>query len=277
MKNSILPKQRSTVGAFTLIEVLVAVSIIAILAALSVSGYQRAFTLAEATKSVNGVKQIVNATLVWTADHGGRLPSPEYPGGMTVPNGVDPNDFWPDHWNDVPDSGLWLDGVIFAEVYKRGQEERLEDDSGRPTSVGYEMDMDGTHLKGTLFECVQSIKQFPEEKNWHWHSYAMNKNIQYDRIYDTAASDDPWLTEKTLSNIPFASNAMLYVECMEKNVVEFQDLDLILETAEGRWDGKKVIVGYLGGNVERIRPSAIPTESPENDRDSSRFWRGVDP
>jgi prepilin-type processing-associated H-X9-DG protein len=135
---------------------------------------------------------------------------------------------------------------------------------------------EGDHLKGTFFESSRSVKKNPQEKNWHRHSYAMNANLQYDRIYDQVDSSDPWLTEKTLSNLVFAPKAMLYIDNIDSNVVRFEDRQQILDTIEKRWDGGKVIATFLDGHAERLSENDIPSGDPRNDRDSSRFWRGVD-
>ncbi|HQZ29267.1 MAG: prepilin-type N-terminal cleavage/methylation domain-containing protein [Verrucomicrobiales bacterium] len=251
----------------TLIELLVVIAILAILIALLVPGLNKAKEVAEAVKNTSNLKQIAMATINWAADNGSRLPSPQYPGGMSPPSGVSPEDYFPVNYN-LGTSGLWLDGVVFAEIYLK------ENKDGEKTS--YQVDEDGEHLKGTIFESTQSVKKDPMEKNWHKHSYAMNANLAYDRIYDQVESPDPYLTEKTLSNLLFAPNAMLYIECTEPNVVMFEDRQAIIDTIESRWDGSKAIVAYLDGHADRLPEREIPDMDIESDIRSSRFWRGVD-
>jgi len=253
---------------FTLIEMLVVVAILGVLAAMVGLGMGKAKDVAEAMKNTVNLKQITMATINWAADNGSRLPSPQYPGGMEVPPGVAEEDFFPENYK-LGDSGLWLDGLVFAELYLK------ENKDGVVTQ--YTVDDDGTHLKGTLFECTHSVKKFPKEENWHKHTYAMNANLQYDRIYDQVDSVDPYLTEKTQSNLLFAPNALLYIECIESNVVKFEDRAAIIDTIEKRWDGGKVIASYLDGHADRLSEKEIPAEDPEMERVSSRFWRGVDP
>ncbi len=103
----------------------------------------------------------------------------------------------------------------------------------------------------------------------------MNANLQYDRIYDQVQSADPWLTEKTLSNLVFAPRAMLYIDNIESNVVRFENRQQIVDTIEKRWDGGKVIAAFLDGHAERLAENDIPAGDPRNDRESSRFWRGL--
>jgi prepilin-type N-terminal cleavage/methylation domain-containing protein len=251
----------------TMVELLVVVAILAILVGLLVPGLNKAKEVAEAVKNTSNLKQIAGATINWAADNGSRLPSPQYPGGMSPPTGVSPADFFPLHY-DLGESGLWLDGVVFAEVYLK------ENKEGETTS--YQVNDDGEHLKGTIFESTQSVKKDPLETNWHKHSYAMNANLAYDRIYNQVQSPDPYLTEKTLANLLFAPNAMLFIECTEPNVVMYEDRQAIIDTINSRWDGSKVIVAYLDGHADRLSEREIPEDDIETDIKSSRFWRGVD-
>lgn len=264
----ILSSRNSRRIGMTLVELLVVIAIIAILIGLLVPGLGKVKEMAEAAKNTSNLKQIAGSTLNWVADHGLRLPSPQYPGGMEAPPGVSEEDFFPQYYN-LGDSGLWLDGVIFAEVYMK------EDKDGQVTQ--YDVNEDGDHLKGTIFESTISVKRDPLEKDWHKNSYAMNANLQYDRIYDTVSSPDPWLTEKTMSNLLFAPKAMLYIDCIETNVVKYEDRQLIEDTIEKRWNGGKAIVAFLDGHAERRAENEIPDEDPTGDRESSHFWRGVNP
>jgi len=274
-------ERRRSAAGLTLLEILVVVAIIAILAAVMVPGFGVIRTMAEAAKNSASVKEIVAATLTWSMDHGDKLPSPEYPGGMVVPNGKTPDDIFPEYWDLMEGGTEWLDGVVFATMYLEEAQYRAEAGGGDSVEEGdiggYQIDEQGTHLKGTHFESTQSVRKNPVEEDWHHHSYAMNKNLQYDRIHETSGSSDPWLTEKSRSNLIHAPSAMLYIDCEEPNIVSFDDRPAIIETIEERWGGGKAIVGFLDGHVERLAESEIPDEDPETDIVSSRFWRGVDP
>ena len=251
----------------TLLELLIVISIIGLLAAILVPSMGAMLDLALSQKLTQHVKQIGTATTVWGAENGGRLPSPEYPGGMNVPSGKTEEEYFPKHW-DYTGSGLWLDGVVFGAIYLQDAE----------AGASYGGGDDGEHLKGTIFENTKSVKEDPTERNWHRHSYAMNANLQYDRIYDNVESADPYLTEKTLSNLLFAPNAMLIIECTEPNVVMYNDREAIVQTISEHWGkGGKGITAFLDGHAERLTAGQIPAGDPEKDRDSSRFWRGVDP
>ncbi len=267
----------------TMIEILVVIAILGILIGILVPSLGKAKEVAEAVKNTYNLKQIAVATINWAADNGSKLPSPEYPGGMEAPSGIPEEDFFPEYYN-VGETGLWLDGVVFAEMYLKEadvRESEDEDSAGgggdEENPGGYKFDENGTHLKGTLFENTMSLKKDPGEEDWHKHSYAMNASLQYDRIYDSVNSADPYLTEKTLSNLVFAPNALLYIDCIDTNVVRFEDRDLVIETSEKRWDGGKVIAAFIDGHAERLSQDDIPSEDPDTDLESSRFWRGVNP
>jgi len=258
------PKSRG----LTLLEVLVVVAILGILAAILFPALSKGKLMAEAAKNTYNLREITVSTLTWASDHGNRLPSPQYPGGMEPPEDTPADEYFPEHY-DLGESGLWLDGVVFAQVYMK------ENRDGDVTQ--YDVNENGDHLKGTLFENTQAVKKNPDSEDWHELSYAMNANLRYDRIYDQVDSSDPYLTEKTLSNLIFAPKAMLYIENSDSNVVRHEDRDAILETMEERWDGKKAIAAFLDGHAERITEDLIPEEDPETDRESSWFWRGVNP
>lgn len=255
--------------AFTLIEMLVVIAIVVILLALLVPALNKGRELAEITKNVHNIKQIASATISWATENNGRLPSPIYPGGMEVPKGTDPDEFFPKYY-DLGESGLWLDGVIFAALYMR--------ESKDSEVTGYAVDELGHHLKGTYFENTLSVRSRPEVEDWHRHSYAMNANLQYDRIYDQVDTSDPYLTEKTMTNLVFSPKAMIYIDCEEKNYVMFEDRQMVLDAITTRYGRNgKGIVAFLDGHAERLRESDIPADDPDSDRESSRFWRGVDP
>ena len=246
----------------TLLELLIVISIIGLLAAILIPTMGKMLELAMSQKLTQHLKQIATATTVFGSENGNRLPSPEYPGGM---DNVDPDDF-PKFW-DYTGTGLWLDGVVFGTIY-------LQD---APDDATYGGADDGEHLKGTIFENTQSFKKDPQERDWHRHSYAMNANLQYDRLYENIDSSDPYLTEKTMSNLLFAPNAMLLIENTESNVVRHGDREAIVQTISEHWGkGGKAIAAFLDGHAERLTEGQIPSADPERDPASSKFWRGVD-
>jgi prepilin-type processing-associated H-X9-DG protein len=69
---------------------------------------------------------------------------------------------------------------------------------------------------------------------------------------------------------------MLYIDCIEQNVVDFNDMKLLEETSENRYKGGKLIAAFVDGHAERLTFNQIPDEDPTTDRESSRFWRGID-
>lgn len=270
-------------AAFTMVEILVVVVILALLVSLSFPAYRLVKVSAQSAESVSNLKQIATATITWSAENNDKLPSPIYPGG-------DPRDeeFLPKYWNfQETDTGLWLDGVVFAAVY-------VEKDGGGPQqemaekSFKYSGQLKAGHIKTSFFESKRSSsmrgRSFDEDgnriedsDNYYRHSYAMNANLQYDRIYDDLKSGgDPWLTEKSLAQLIHSPNALLYIDCIEKNVIMADDLSLIEDTIEKRWRDKFAVAAFLDGHVEKLRKSDLPKGNPDNDIQASRFWRGVD-
>ena len=156
-----------------------------------------------------------------------------------------------------PVRGLWLDGVVYMATYPEGGQG----------------DTNGSHLRDTVFESYRSVKKNQDQKDWHKHSYAMNSELQYDFLYKD--SSDPKLTEKSLSRIVHGG-ALLYIENTDSNVIDFSDIEAIIETGKYRWTSKKIIGAFLGGHVVPLSAKDIPTEDPKQDNESSKFWRGVD-
>jgi prepilin-type processing-associated H-X9-DG protein/prepilin-type N-terminal cleavage/methylation domain-containing protein len=70
-----LQRRRTVRVAFTLVELLVVISIIAILAALMLPTISRAGGAARATKCLSNLKQLGAATFAYLADHDGLLPN----------------------------------------------------------------------------------------------------------------------------------------------------------------------------------------------------------
>lgn len=280
LTSSVLPSPNLGKSAgLTLLELLVVIAILGILSALTISGIERAKSLADSMKNTTSIREIGLATIQWAGDNALKLPSPEYPGGMEPPPGVAPEDFFPENY-DLAESGLWLDGVIFAQMYMREgvTSQRTEDLGIDMSATEFNINENGDHLRGTHFVNLFSIKNLPEEKDYHKHSYAMNANLRYDRIYDQVSSSNPYLTEKSMANLLQSPQAMLFIDCQEKNVIMAEDIGLIEETVETRYKGRgKLVVCYLDGHADRIRFEDIPDGDIETDREASRFWRGVDP
>lgn len=265
------PRHPRRWSAFTLMELMVVISIIAVLAAMAFPVYTKLQRLAEETVCVNGLKQIVSATMTWAAEHSDKLPSPRYSGSEKE---------LPDYWKLDSDGepGLWLNGVIYAQLY-------IEDPQDAPTggepltgsaSGVSNLATSGKHLVGTVFESRVSTKRMPEERDWYRHSYAMNANLMYDEIALLSGASDPWLTEKSVSKFePVA--AMIYIDCIDQNIVMASDYGLIVDAADKRYDGKRLLAAYLDGHVAKMHPNELPDEDPESDREASLFWRGVLP
>lgn len=257
--------------AFTMVEMLIVIAIAGVLTALAFPAFTKMKRMASDAVSVSGLKQVVVATGLWAADHGGKLPSPKYTG--------DEKDL-PLYWTTATsgEDGLWLKGVVFAQVYAEEPEPGLTVDQSISESFEGVSNKatDGKHLVGTVFESKASVTLSPEERDWYRHTYAMNANLMYDELATLSGVADPWLTEKAISKFE-PSAAMVYVDCIEKNIVMAEDYSLLVEAAEKRYEDRFVLVAYLDGHVAKVHPSEIPSGNPEVDREASLFWRGLLP
>lgn len=262
---------RHASAAFTMMEMIIVITIIAVLATMAFPVYSKLQRMANETVTVNGLKQIIAATMTWAADHGDKIPSPKY-------TAEDKN--LPDYWKLDSDGeeGLWLNGIIYAQIYIE-EPETPEDGTGPLTGVAEGVSniaTSGKHLVGTVFESKSSVRNNPEERDWFRHSYAMNANLMYDEIATLNGSSDPWLTEKAVSKFePTAT--MAFIDFIESNIIMASDAESLEEVAEKRYEGRLIMAAFLDGHVSKIHPSDLPKGDPETDREASLFWRGVMP
>lgn len=80
---------RTLSGAFTLVELLVVLAVIAILAALSLGGLSKLRASSDRSKALSNMRQIGTGITLFAADNDGKLPGPLWPGQMAQ---FDPND-----------------------------------------------------------------------------------------------------------------------------------------------------------------------------------------
>lgn len=256
---------------FTMLELLMVVAVILIMFGIAMPVFKSLVRLTTTTHTVNGLRNIVNATALWAVDNSSKIPSPIYPGG--IPAGQEP----PPYYDAVPggsEPGMWLDGVIYSliSVGRGGMT------SGVPVTVPEfpsEQVEAGAHLLGTVFESRTSIKAMADDRNWYHHSYAMNANLEPDEISLLGGSTDPYLTEKDITkyNQP---KAMIFIDCIETNVIRADEADLLIDTADRRHEGKYVIAAFLDGSVRKLAKPEIPVEDPDSDPEASQFWKGID-
>lgn len=265
------PSHAHRTAAFTMMEMIVVITIIALLAVMAFPVYSKLQRMANETVTVNGLKQIVAATMTWAADHGDKLPSPKYSSG---------DKSLPHYWNTATsgEDGLWLKGVVFAQIYmEETPPDFTVEDSTQVTFPGESnRATDGSHLISTVFECKASVRNLPEETDWYRHSYAMNGNLMYDEIATLDGSEDVWLTEKALSKFE-PTAAMLYVDSLDKNIVMAEDAQSILDAAEKRYEDRFFMAAFIDGHVSKMPKNDLPEGDPTTDRESSLFWRGVMP
>ena len=251
-----------------MLELLMVVAVIMILAGVALPVFNGIVKLANTSHTVNGLKNMVNAVGLWSADNGGKIPSPIYPGGHV---GQLPE------YHDIGapggEPGMWLNGVVYATIMlgldnmKNGDSVMTPPNSDRAVA--------GDHLVGTIFESKVSIKAFPEEKDWYRHTYAMNANLQYDEINDLNGSSDPFLTEKDISKFN-QPKAMIFIDCIESNVLYAGDADLLIDAADRRYEGKYLIAAFLDGSVRKLPKRDIPVDDPGTDPEAWEFWLGTD-
>lgn len=242
--------------AFTLLEMLIVVVIIATLAALFYPALNGIISSSRATAATYSLRSMVNGTINWSVDNANKIPSPLY-------TDVEPEDEL--EYNPLG-TGLWCDGVLYKNLYP--DTDPTTPDPSRATA--------GAHLIGTVFESIASVNANSDELDWYRHGYGMNKNLVYDELSKSAP--DPWLTEKSMANIEFMSNAMIFMDSPYENIIDFSLMDGdALEKAAERYRGKFLLVAFLDGHVERMSPEMVPAGDVNTDREASRFWKGVNP
>ncbi len=243
---------------FTLLELLVVIVIIATLAGLLFPALTTMISSARATVAQGALRDITNATINWSVDHGNRIPSPIYTGSQ-IPEGEE------EEYNPTG-TGLWCDGVIFKNLYPD------TDPANPPPSRASE----GGHLVDTVFQSLASVKTHTDDLNWYHHTYAMNKNLIYDELQKDA--EDPWLTEKSIANITYMTNAMIYIDSPHNVIDREMAQDATNKESNAldyaRYRDKFVLAAFLDGHVERLKPSDFRRF---DEQDLSRFWQGVDP
>ena len=73
---------RTLRGAFTLVELLVVLAVVAILAALSLGGISKLGASSDRSKAVSNMRQIGTGITLFAADNDGKLPGPLWPGQL---------------------------------------------------------------------------------------------------------------------------------------------------------------------------------------------------
>lgn len=255
-------RPRHNSRAFTLVEVLVVIIIIAILSVFAGAAYKHVVRQAYTTENVNNMRQMTSATMLWAADHGDKLPSPQYSG-----NEIDLPQYWDLGTDGIP--GLWLNGVVYAQVY-------IEDNESQESislKIQSQSNVDaGGHLVDTIFQ--SAIGDFGKERNFFRHSYAMNANLMYDQLAVIRGLANPWYSEKAIAKFD-PSKSMLYIDCADTNIVMAENYQSIVDTANSRYDGKFALGAFLDGTVRKVPLNDIPAGGETSNREASLFWRGV--
>jgi len=212
-------------GGFTLIEMLVVITIIAILLALLFPAFQGVFRSAYETQCQNHLNQLGQITLAWCQAHDGFFPRP-------VPSGTQAGWCYGDSGGVCVDLGLYWKGKLV----------------GSPEIFLCPIHMDefavyqdtGTHVYWKTDVTTPVHKQ----KDRFWGSYAMNSNVY--------SADGPRL------HSDFSSNHILFVEedPVNSNFNDSQIGEQSGEAIAGRHQGYGY-VACMDGHVIKMTPEAF--------------------
>lgn len=254
-------------GGYTLLELVVSMSIILVLVSIIAAAVSRAITRAVWTETTPHMQAVLNGFAQYAVDHNGHYPPAFFPtGGTDSASG-----------EEVRGKGRWLDETIYGTVYPDKHEElSLEDAATRDdedNTTGVLGSSNGMHLQQTVFEVPASVRINPREKNWYNHSYCLNKELITDQIRRN--QPNPEFSPRRRALFPDDSATMLIVEATEgeMNSVGIDGWSQI-EEASKRYNGKFVHVGYMDGTVERVKLRDFHRNG--GDDDGSFFWHGVD-
>lgn len=172
--NKHTPKQ-----AFTLVELLTCIAVIAILSSLILTGVQSARKQANRATATSNLRSIGSAIQMYANEHGGSLPGPfnygQYPKYKDTSNGLLGHQLWP--YLDIPEpSSTWVEPAVLSNpaylsqrtsdtvnVYLVQRSVRLKGQSGRPP-FGYPEKSDGT--PAVLPLKLQNIAQYDLREEW---------------------------------------------------------------------------------------------------------------
>jgi len=217
------------VGAFSLIELMIVIVIIAMLTAIGLPAFFSATRRAEWAKVQAQMKSIVTAFHTYSADHDGYMPPAYYPDGRV--------------------KASWLDTTIFPYVYPESGFTG-EDDEGN--EVAYDS-VNADHLRDTVFVVKASVDTNPEEECYYNHSFLLNRSLVAE-----ATALTPEFAPRKITMFEDWTSVMLLTEGPQgdHNSVSVTDLTQI-EDGLKRYDGKFVHFAFLDGHVEMVKADAV--------------------
>lgn len=256
-------------NAFTLIEILVVISIIALLVAILLPGLKRAREQSQTVVCRSNMKQIVNATLLYTQDYGDQV----MPVNLDLAQDI--NGSVGAAWARVvdPSNNQIRPGLIFDyidtvdEVFEcpSNRREKLNEDQGENMFGGNTpLDFDYTmaaNMQGARTDRVRRIGYVTSPERW------------------PAGTIPPaTLPISAMPNVPHVKQLSGTPVFMEENTIFFNQ-----DVPDGLWSNADQIetrhngsanVAYLEGHVEPITPLMGPinqAQEPE-DLDANDFY-----
>lgn len=227
MKPLSLPRPR--IAAFSLIEIMIVVVILALLVSIGLPAYLGTMKRAEWSKVQAQMKSIVSSFHTYSSEHDGYLPPAWFPDG--------------------PTKDSWLDTTIYPYVYPESGYSK-KDSEGNVQK--YDSDK-GIHLRDTVFVVKPSVLKFPKETNYYNHSFLLNRSLVAE-----ATAKNPEFSPRKVTMYEDWTSIMLLTEGNkgDHNSIAQSNLDQLKKGLE-RYDGKFVHFAFLDGHVEQIKASAV--------------------
>ena len=195
-------------AAFSLIELLIVVAIIAILAAIAVPNFLDAHTRAKTSRAKSDLRTIALGLDAYALDHN-RYPSMIGPVGLDeiyrgepskTGHNIDRN--W--GWRTVPPSlttPVAYLSTYFTDIFKKGGKGRWEEHEGKPYDSGNIFDMGYVYFN--ISDCIRgggwSLKNL--EYYGHWRIFSLGPDKMYNLPFGLADPTLGWMYDPTNGTI----------------------------------------------------------------------------
>jgi prepilin-type N-terminal cleavage/methylation domain-containing protein/prepilin-type processing-associated H-X9-DG protein len=216
-------------AAFSLIELMIVILIIALLAGIGFPAFSSTLKRAEWSKVQAQMKSIVTAFHTYASDHEGYLPPAYFPDGNP--------------------KGCWLDTTIFPYVYPESGYSKQDEDG---SDISFDP-VNGEHLRDTVFVVKASLDANPTDENFYNHSFLLNRSL----VAEATAKDPEYALRKVNMYGDWSSIALLMEGSQgDHNSVSASDLSQIEEGLK-RYDGKITHFAFLDGHVEQVKKKDV--------------------